>query len=218
MKINRFDKVEGQFIEEIIGQRKFGYSLNEMMENYEGYDITKTESIKGNVLTFYELNTGKIFIPFEEKRNILYSGVTYLKGSYYFLRCDFNEQVVYLYRYFPGQRPAIVTELNMENVDMYNLRILGEEVHIISQGEQFRCYYPEQFSFDLEPPESVIAIEDEKVYLTKWIEEGWEDMNERPSEDYRYYEKLIVRDFKGNKISEEVGNLFQNDQGEWWIS
>ena len=66
--------------------------------------------------------------------------------------------------------------------------------------------------------ESVIFIEDGKVYIEAWIEEGWDDENNCATDDYKYYDKIIVKDFAGNKISEEVGCLNKGPDGNWWIS
>lgn len=103
-------------------------------------------------------------------------------------------------------------------MDLYNLRIVGNPVHIISQREELRCYYPEAFSFPLEPNETVCFIEDGMVYIEAWIEEGWDDVNDRATDEYNYYHKVRVKDFQGNLISEEVGALSQAADGTWWIS
>ncbi|TDM02395.1 hypothetical protein [Macrococcus carouselicus] len=213
MKINRFEHVTGTFIEEIAGQRAYGYSRDEMMELYEAYDAIKTGPVPGNTLTFYERAIGRVYMPFSKEKNIVYSSVIYHHVYYYFLQCDFNQQMVYLYQYEPGQQPQLMTVLSMHEIDMNNLSLMGENVHITSQGRTFQCYYPRLFSLELENAESVIHIEDDKVYISQWIEEGLEDID-----DYHYYEKLIIKDFMGNTLSEEVGNLFQDDQGEWWLS
>ena len=49
-------------------------------------------------------------------------------------------------------------------------------------------------------------------------EEGWDDDNNCATEEYKYYEKMIVRDFKGNVLSETIGSLQQHPDGTWWIS
>ena len=75
-----------------------------------------------------------------------------------------------------------------------------------------------EFFFPLKHNESVIFIEDGKVYIEAWIEEGWDDENNCATDDYKYYDKIIVKDFAGNKISEEVGCLNKGPDGNWWIS
>ncbi len=42
--------------------------------------------------------------------------------------------------------------------------------------------------------------------------------NNCATEEYKYYEKMIVRDFKGNVLSETIGSLQQHPDGTWWIS
>ena len=64
--------------------------------------------------------------------------------------------------------------------------------------------------------ESVVFIDDDLVYFTAWVEEGV--INDKITGDYRYYDKIIVKDKKGNIIYEEVGTLNQMIDGSWWIS
>ena len=66
--------------------------------------------------------------------------------------------------------------------------------------------------------EGVTLIADEKVYFSAWVEEGWDDENDCAIEDYQYYDKVIVRDFNGNVLSEYIGSLAQRPDGAWWIS
>ena len=82
----------------------------------------------------------------------------------------------------------------------------------------FRCYYPERFSFALQPNETACFIEDDKVYLEAWVEEGWDDEHDCAGPDYMFYDEVIVKDFSGNTLSEEVGSLNQGPDGNWWIS
>ena len=58
----------------------------------------------------------------------------------------------------------------------------------------------------------------EKVYLSAWVEEGWDDENDCETEEYNYYEKVVERDFKGNLLSETLGSLQQHADGTWWIA
>ena len=38
------------------------------------------------------------------------------------------------------------------------------------------------------------------------------------TEDYKYYEKLIVRNRFGDVMSEEPGALTRLPNGQWWLS
>ena len=51
-----------------------------------------------------------------------------------------------------------VVEFKIEEVNLYNLKIIGNPLFIISQDNEdgFRCYYPKKFSFPLQEQESVI--------------------------------------------------------------
>ena len=120
---------------------------------------------QGAVLYFYDFETGDVYQPFEKKRNVVYSRPEFADGYYYFLQGDYDAKTVVLYRYFPDDLLAPVVTMPLDDVDLYNLRIVGNPVHIISQNEALRCYYPEAFSFPLEPNETVCFIEDGRVYI-----------------------------------------------------
>lgn len=64
--------------------------------------------------------------------------------------------------------------------------------------------------------ENVVFIDDDLIYFTAWIEEGV--VNDKITGDYRYYDKIIVKDKKGNIIYEKVGTLNQMIDGSWWVS
>ena len=53
-------------------------------------------------------------------------------------------------------------------------------------------------------------IADGKVSLSAWIEEGWDDENDYETEEYKYYEKVVVRDLKGNMLAENLGGFYSN--------
>jgi hypothetical protein len=113
-----------------------------------------------------------------------------------------------------------VTQFNMDEVSLYQLKLIGEPLHVISQDPEagFRCYYPTQISFPLQEHESVILIEDGRVYLEKWVEEGWDEEQNCATDAYRYENWIIIKDVAGNTISEEIGCLNQSPDGNWWIS
>lgn len=169
------------------------------------------------MISFYDYENGKVIQPFKCQKNVLYGKPVFLNNYFYFLQGDYNKGIMTLYKYLPDKLLETVTELNIKKINTYNLCIIGEDVHIISQDEELVCYYPRRFHFKMDPQENVLTIDDNKVYLSKWIENGWDDFNDCASENYEYYEKVVVRDFKGHKISEEKGCL-QRHNDTWWIS
>lgn len=216
--VRRFKEVNGKYIEKIYGQDRLAFAMSDNEDLYDLIAWSERGGYQGAVLYFYDFETGDVYRPFEKKRNVVYSRPEFADGYYYFLQGDYDAKTVVLYRYFPDDILAPVVTLPLDDVDLYNLRIVGNPVHIISQNEALRCYYPEAFSFPLEPNETVCFIEDGRVYIEAWIEEGWDDENDRATDEYNYYHKVVVKDFHGNLISEEIGALGQAADGTWWMS
>ena len=216
--IRKFKSVNGKYIEKIYGQDRLAFAMSDNEDLYDLIAWSERGGYQGAVLYFYDFETGDVYQPFEKKRNVVYSRPEFADGYYYFLQGDYDAKTVVLYRYFPDDLLAPVVTLPLDDVDLYNLRIVGNPVHIISQNEELRCYYPEVFSFPLEPNETVCFIEDGRVYIEAWIEEGWDDENDLATDEYNYYHKVVVKDFHGNLISEEIGALGQAADGTWWMS
>lgn len=217
--IKHFKEVNGLYIDKIYGQERLAFAHTDSSDLYDLVEWAEQGGYPGSVIKFYDLKTGDVYTPFQKKKDVMYGNPVYLKGYYYFLQADNNAGIVTIYKYLPGEEPKPVVEFNIQEVNLYNLMIVGEDVHLISQDNNvFNCYYPEKFSFKLQPNESVSVISDGKVYLEAWIEEGWDDEHDRASEDYKYYDKVIVKDFEGNTLSEEVGSIYQAPDGTYWIA
>jgi hypothetical protein len=217
--IKHFKEVNGLYIDKIYGQERLAFAHTDVSDLYDLVEWAEQGGYPGSVIKFYDLKTGDVYTPFQKKKDVMYGNPVYLKRYYYFLQADNNAGIVTIYKYLPGEEPESVAEFNIQEVNLYNLMIVGEDVHLISQDNNvFNCYYPEKFSFKLQPNESVSVISDGKVYLEAWIEEGWDDENDRASEDYKYYDKVIVKDFEGNTLSEEVGSIYQAPDGIYWIA
>ncbi len=216
--IKRFKQVEGNYIEKIVGQERFAYAHSDSSDFYDIVGWAERGGYQGSVIIFYDYETGNVYKPFDKKRNILYSNPAYVNEEYYFLQGDFNKKKIILYRYYPEKILEKVTELGTDEVNLYNLGIIGRQVHIVSQEDKFECYYPEKIFMPLKPNESVILIENGKIYIEAWIEEGWDNEKDCETDEYKYYNKIIVKDYKGNILSEEIGTLNQAPDGTWWIS
>ena len=142
---------------------------------------------------FYSKYNGKSTIEQLRRVTFFVSSSSFHIVYFYFLQGDYNKGIITLYKYLPDELLETVTELNIKKINTYNLCIIGENVHIISQDEELVCYYPRKFHFKMDPQENVLTIDDNKVYLSKWIENGWDDFNDCASENYEYYEKVVVR-------------------------
>ncbi len=192
--------------------------MSDTTDFYDMIEWSKKGGYQGSTISFYDYDNGKVYEPFPKQRNVLYGKPVYLKNSFWFLQGDYNNGKITLFKYIPATQPESIIQLNIEDVDPYNLRIIGEDVYITSEDDKFACYYPENFRFPKNSNESVMLIADKKVYLSAWVEEGWDDEKDCATEEYKYYEKVIVRDFKGNVLSETIGSLQQHSDGTWWIA
>lgn len=216
--IRRFKEIEGRYIEKIIGQDRLAFAHSDTNDFYDLIEWSKAGGYQGSIIIFFDFDSGNVYKPFTKKRNVVYSNPVYAKSFYYFLQGDYNEKKITLYRYIPEKTLEKVTELNTEEVNLYNLRIIGDSIHIISQADIFECYYPEKISFPVKSNETVIFIENDKIYFAAWIEEGWDEEKGCATDEYKYYEKVIIKDCKGNTLSEEVGSIYQAMDGTWWMA
>ena len=217
--IKRFDTVEGRYIEKIYGQDRLAYAHTDTSDLYDLVEWAERGGYPGSVIMFYDFSNGKVYKPFRKRKNTAYTNPVYANGQYWFLQGDYGKGKVTLFRYLPGEKPEAVTAFGTDEVKLYNLRILGSEVHVLSQnGETAECFYPEHFTMTLTPHQTVALIEDGKVYLEEWVEEGWDSENDRATDQYKYYHRVIVKDMDGNTISEEVGALYQSPDGTYWLA
>lgn len=216
MKINRMAVVQGLNLEPVLGQLRYGCGLTDFEDFYEIAEYVDEKGYQGNQIVFGDYETGEMYIPFEKERNIAYGGVEWVEGDFYFLKADFNQKTVSMIRYQPERGCQEYVTIGMNEVQLYNLRIVGTPAHLISQDEEMRCYYPEQFSIALSDRESVVQIEDNRIYSCCWEEEGVAEGE--ITEDYKYYEKMIVRNRFGDVVSEELGALTRLPDGQWWLS
>ena len=215
----RFERILGHAIEMIPGQERFAYALSDTQDLYDLLEWEKHGGYRGSVLYVYDLQSGAVHQPFPQVRDVAYGAPHYVEGAFYLLQGSVAENRIAVYRYIPGQAPQCLFTLPADQVDLYNLRLIGNPVHLVSEdGDLFRSDSPEAFAFRLSPEESVLWIEGDKVYTQLWVEEGWDEENDCQSPDYAYYYKTRIRDRTGSILSEEVGSLFRAPTGEWWMS
>lgn len=216
MDIIRLPIINGITPDLLKGTERYAYGLSDFTDSWELKDWQEHGGYQGSVLYLYDLQESKVYIPFKKKKNVIYQMPLFSDGMIYFLQVDYDDNKVNLYRVSPNIAIEKITDLSIDQVDLYNIGLTGEGVHITSQDESFVCYYPEAFEIKLDVNESVICIDDEKIYISAWIEEGVE--NDEITKDYSYYEKIRVKDKAGNLISEEIGSLTQFPDGKWRIS
>ena len=219
--IKKFDILTGQAVEPIEGQTRLGYALSDTMDFYEMAEF-EGRDYQGSIIYFFDYENSKVWVPFQRERNVLYGSPVYYDGFYYFLQGDFNDDEMRLIKFSPEQEPLVIRVWSMEELNLYNLMLIGDGVNLVSEeaGGKFVCYYPQKLALDLADNESVVLLNlnDGMVYISAWIEEGWDDQRDCQGPDYKYYEKTIIRDTQGNTLSEFKGSLNQTREGEWWLS
>lgn len=198
------------------GTDRYAYGLSDFENAWDLEDWQENGGYQGSVLYLYDLYENKIYIPFEKRKNVLYQEPLFYNDMIYFLQIDYDNQKINLYHLSSSKPLEKVTDFSIGEVNLYNLGLTGEKVHITSQDVSFISYYPERFEIKLEPNESVICIADGKIYINAWIEEGVE--NDEITNNYSYYEKILIKDKEGKLLSEEVGSLTQFPDGKWRIS
>ncbi|EEI86965.1 hypothetical protein HMPREF0072_0520 [Anaerococcus lactolyticus ATCC 51172] len=215
-----FSEVKGEYVEEIAGQSRFAYSISNSDDLFEIEETVKIVGFyKGNEICFYDYKTSEIYRPFDLKKNIAYGRVIFIDNSFYILQVDFDEGLANIYKYYPGEILEKITDYKVKDLSTYNLELVGLDLHLISQdSETLEIYYPYRKTIKLEVSESALFIDDGKVYINRWIEEGWDDEKDEAGEDYKYYDKLIIKDFDSNIIEERLGSLHQSPDGTWWLA
>lgn len=216
--IKRFKSINGKYIEKIYGQERLAYAMSDTQDVYDLIEWSKRGEYQGSVIYFYDFETGDVYQPFEKRKNTVYSRPIFADSCYYFLQGCYDENRIILYRYFPDKVLEAVVELSADEVELYNLQIVGNPLHIVSEGDSLRCYYPEPFEIPLYSNETLCFIEDGRVYIEAWIEEGWDSEADCATAQYDFYNKLIIKDFSGNTISEEKGYMHQAPDGSWWLA
>lgn len=216
MNIIRMPIINGITPTLLKGTDRYAYGLSDFENAWDLEDWQENGGYQGSVLYLYDLYENKIYIPFEKRKNVLYQEPLFYNDMIYFLQIDYDNQKINLYHLSSSKPIEKVTDFSIGEVNFYNLGLTGEKVHITSQDDSFISYYPERFEIKLEPNESVICIADGKIYINAWIEEGVE--NDEITNNYSYYEKILIKDKEGKLLSEEVGSLTQFPDGKWRIS
>lgn len=216
MEIKRCAQTDGIFLDLIPGQSRYYFNQSDTEQFYDIPGWLKNGGYQGSVINFFDFKTGVKYSPFSKERNVLYGTPVFCGGAIYFLRGDFNRNLLTLYQYLPETPPNPVFQQSLDQFDLYNLMVMGDPVHIISQNNhKVCCYYPKPFECPEAPNESLIHIENGRLYFSAWIEEGVE--NDVITDRYKYYDKLIVKDCDGTILSEETGCLTLFPDGSWWL-
>ena len=215
--VKRFEEAFGKYLALVPGQTAFAFSHTDTNDFYDPPQWADRGGYPGSALRFHELATGRVFLPFPKTRDAMFGDPMWSEGRFWFLRGDFAAGSVTLFGYTPGETPEPVRVFPVGELELYNLRLLGETPHVVSCREVFHCYYPMRISFPVDGRETPTLLTADRIYLESWVEEGWDDEQDRAGDDYVYYNVVRVRDFAGRLLHEEKGYLFQGPDGGWYL-
>ena len=138
--IKRFDKVDGSYVEKLYGQDRYGYSKSDTIDFYDLVELAKEGISRGSVVLIYDFEKGKVYTPFEKQNNIVYGDPVYVEKIHIFFCSVIITRKEFLYiAILPEKILEKVAELNLDDLNPYNLHIVGNPLYIISQedGEGF---------------------------------------------------------------------------------
>ena len=72
MKINRMAVVQSLNLEPVLGQLRYGCGLTDFEDFYDIAEDVDEKGYKGNQIVFGDYETGAVYTPFEQERNIPY--------------------------------------------------------------------------------------------------------------------------------------------------
>ncbi|MDO5734781.1 MAG: hypothetical protein Q4P08_06620 [Eubacteriales bacterium] len=215
MKIHEFEVISGSHLAEIPNQARFFYQKSSWESLQQAYEQFQAADYPGNLLRFYDIESMELFSPFELEQAVSYGEPVYQSGKIYVPKADFRRGTVAILEYEFGAASRVFYERDIKDTQLENLYLVADPLCLISQTENLCCYYPREFSIALGEEESFRFFNDKEIYLSKWIEE--ELIKDSEIVDYKYYEKLIVRDFEGKVLSERAGCLQRIGQ-KWYLA
>ena len=216
MEIVQCSRVEGIHYKLVPGQTRYAVGYTDYEDFMSMPDWLDQGGYQGSEIRFLDLTDNTIWVPFTKRENVLYGNTLLWEDKLWFLRGDFNIGQMTLIAFRPGEKPEEIHSIPVSEVNLYNLQILPHPVHIVSQSDELRCYYPQSFRIPLEPNETAAIIDGDSVWCSAWMEEGVEDG--QLTKSYRYYETTVEKDRTGKVLSRQTGDLNLFHDGVWRLS
>ncbi|MBR2571008.1 MAG: hypothetical protein IKE30_02610 [Clostridia bacterium] len=186
-------------------------------DSSDAYDAEKLyragERVAGNEICLIHYPDGAVYKPVPRTEGTHMGKPVFLDGAIYFPRVDFKESVIRIFRFdCAGHEVTTLTTLPLAIVkNCWNLALHTSPLCLARQGNDgiFEIVWPERVSFALHPHEGFFLRERNRLYFTKWYEEG-------EGADYRYWEETIVRDLAGSPVEVLQGDVRVMPNGEMW--
>lgn len=179
----------------------------------EAYEVPAFKNkYLGTRLYFIEYPSGKVFEPIKQEINVFLERPSYehKDNSFGIIRYDFNKEVIQVLIFKPEcSSVKTITEIPFSKAgDMINLRLIISPFALVKHdvhNDTAEFLWPKETNYEFEKNESLDFQDDEKLYLTRWIEDP----------DYR--EEIIVRDtITGQILERSPGYLRRMPDGSMW--
>ena len=189
--------------------------------SYEHGDLYEAEEVfqaggdvKGRKLCLIHYPDGEVFWPVSKRPGTYLAEPVYLDGSVYMLNVDFTQSLIQIIRFDCASHVTdLVTELPLNSVkDCYNLGLDTAPLILRRQGgadNLFEIIWPERISFSMGEHESFFLRDGDKLFFSKWYEEG-------DGVDYKYWEETVIRNLDGEIIDIFPGDVRIMPNGEMW--
>lgn len=169
--------------------------------------------IKGNDLFLIHYPDGMLCRPVPQKDGAYFGNPVFLDGSIYILIVDFVRSAIQIFCFHCDSRQTeLAVQLPLTSVkDCYNLQLHTAPLSLTRQGSDqvFEIIWPEHVSFAMHPQESFFLRDGDKLYFSKWYEEG-------EGADYCYREETVIRDLSGTIAEVLPGDVMVMPDGQKW--
>nr|WP_253268332.1 hypothetical protein [Lactobacillus helveticus] len=214
MKFDKFSPVTGNDLAIVQGQSRYGVDCQDSAIDI--YDLTTDEywqdnSFPGNQLVFFDFQTGQKFEPMSRKENQFFFSVIYQSGYFYFLHAQLDQDQLTLFKYLPGQESEIIHQMSLTGLHTLNLSLVNDQAHvwIASFNDDIDFYHPQKFSVVNEPDQSLLFIDDNKLYFEQ-------DSYFYSDNEYEHIpDRIIIKDFDDHVLSNIQGNIILLSNGKW---
>ena len=180
---------------------------------YEAQEQYQQGHLEGNSFCLIHYPDGTVYRPYIPKNAECMDTPVYFDGMIYFLIVNFAEQAIRIFRFdCHSHETAIHMELPLDAVkNCYNLKLHIRPLCLTRQGDdnRFEVIWPERISFAMDAHESFFLRDGEKLYFSRWQEEG-------DGADYRYWEETVVRNLSGEQTEVLPGDIRMMPNGELW--
>ena len=198
-----------------VGTAEWYYGIScEHGDLYEAEEIWQDGyPLEGNSICLVHYPDGEVFWPVPKEAGTYTEKPVFLDGRIYLLNVDFRAGEIRIFGWDCRRHETeLVQALPLDTVrNCYNLQLHVAPLTLTRQGDEdvFEIIWPEKASFDMEQHESFFLRDGEKLYFSKWYEEG-------DGADYRYWEETVIRDLDGNVLETLEGDVLVMPGGEKW--